>query len=345
MVTKARILAVDDDPRNLAVIAEALEGLHDCKLVECGKNALEIAPSYLPDVVLLDIMMPDINGYKVCAKLKDDPRLMNTRVVLVSARVAPEDRRIGYHYGADEYLTKPFSEDELIGKLNVVLEAKQAEYYKQSEKELARIWNKMGEVLALMTTLAGAEGKEHLLKIRNVTRLLGEQVGVDRSVLLDVSYASVLHDIGMIAVPRDISHWNDKLSAREAEDLRSHTLLGEYLLNQIASHDSANKSFFRIAANIARSHHENWDGSGFPDGRQAESIPLEGRLVRVAHAVDERIESVQRTREVVDAQLVMEPLYQGAGKKYDPQIVSACGDVIDVILSLYTTQGSAACMK
>lgn len=343
MSSQARILAVDDNPTNLAIVEEALDGLYEVRLARDGEEALRIAPQFQPDVVLLDVMMPRVDGCEVCRRMKHDPSLTGVRIVMVSAKVKPDDRQEGYRAGADDYLTKPFCEDELVAKIRVVLDAKRSDRLASVQQGVQELCDTAAEVLAMMSSLRGAETSAHLVSVRTVCqfvagelRLTEHGADIDDQFLDNLYHASVLHDIGMIALPDSLIQKRRNLTAEESEAFQQHTLIGERLLHRLAVQKQGNVSFFRLAANVARWHHENWDGSGYPDGRRKSNIPLAARIVRVADAFDDAMTAQRPYNQHATPAGVLKAIGERSGAAFDPEIVAACYGVLDEIAEHYT---------
>lgn len=290
MFTTNRILAVDDDPINLSVIEEMLLGQYQLCTTKSGREALDIAPTFQPDVVLLDAMMPGMDGFQLCSCMKNDESMKHSQIIMVSAKNAIEDRLRGYKAGADDYVSKPFHEEELLAKIHTAVRNKSANYSLQQEIE--RLYGATCDVLELISHVRDKETGDHLDRIREYSCLLAlllrpTKYGceIDDLFMSCLERASALHDIGKVAVPDSILNKPGPLTDEERAVMQQHTIQGEQILNCIGQ-QQWEPNLFRMAADVARWHHERWDGNGYPDRLQGEQIPLAARIVKVADVFD-----------------------------------------------------------
>jgi len=281
MSEKAKIMVVDDNPINLEVLVEALDGKFDVALAEDGSVALAMAPAFQPDVVLLDVMMPGRDGFDVCRAIKFSRELRQTRIIMVSARADLASRLKGYNAGADDYITKPFDEEELLTKVLFALRT----------KRLSSLCGATGEVLALLSELRDTECDPHMEAVRLVSQQVATELrgtaGMDKindQFIDDLHQASVLRDVGMLSIPEALRLRRGKWTIDELEHVKQHTLIGASLLNRLAD-EHAGVSLLRMAADVARSHHEQFDGRGYPDRLAGDDIPLAARIVHAAEAL------------------------------------------------------------
>jgi putative two-component system response regulator len=334
---KSRILAVDDNPLNLAIIEEALQGRFNLRLARDGAEAMRIAPTFLPDIVLLDVMMPRPDGYEVCMQIKNDPVLRHSQVIMVSAKTDISERLRGYRAGADDYVTKPFEEDELLAKVSAVLTTKSRNG--SIHRQLQEVCSATGEVLELISHLRDAETGEHLDRMRDYSHLLAAElrngdVGqqIDDQFLDDLYRASPLHDLGKVVISDAILRKPGPLTDEEREEMKRHTFIGEQILNRLAR-QQPEVGFFRMAAEIARWHHECFDGSGYPDGLRGEAIPLAARIVKVADVFD-AMTTARVYKPSYAPHFVRDEIVAGSGAQFDPQVVDAMLGVFDEFLEL-----------
>jgi len=332
MLDRNRILAVDDNPTNLAIVEEIFQGRFDLRLVQSGNEALELAPTFQPDVVLLDVMMPRPDGYEVCSRMKNDPRLRHCQVIMVSARTDIEERVRGYRAGADDYVTRPFEEQELCAKVDAHLRTKSI--YGTVCGQIDALCGATGEALELISHLRDAETGEHLDRIRVYSHLLAVELrrgplgGEIDSVFLDDLYrASPLHDIGKIAIGDAILRKPGPLTNEERVQMQQHTIIGEQILRRLAQRQP-DIGFFRMAAEIARWHHECFDGSGYPDGLCGTEIPLAARIVRVADVFD-AMTSARVYKPSYEPTIVRDEMAGAEAAKSDPSIIEAMLNVFD----------------
>jgi putative two-component system response regulator len=350
MSTRHRVLVVDDNLTNLMVVEEALENRYDLQTALNGSTALELAARFRPEVVLLDVMMPILDGYEVCRRLKSDPVLRHCRVIMVSAKTEIDDRLRGYDVGADDYITKPFNEEELHAKVRVALARKSADEFENVQRQLENACGFNGEVLALVSQLRDVERGDHLVRVRAICHILAGELRqgpfedqIDDRFIDDLHYASVLHDVGKIAIPDHILHKADELTFDERQQINQHTVIGERIMNRLAQHHRG-VELYRMSASIARSHHECFDGSGYPDGIRAMTIPLAARIVKVADVFDITT-SGPEAKNGYDTASARDHLIGGKGVLFDPEIVDAMETMFDEIVDLYEDNDFAEVME
>jgi putative two-component system response regulator len=341
MRTDNRVLAVDDDVTNLAIIRELLADRCDLRTVMDGNTALEVARQFRPRVVLLDIMMPGMDGYEVCRRLREDPLARHCRVILVSAKTDVNDRLQGYQAGADDYLTKPFVDDELEAKVNVALKTKSIDEFAIVSGQIERMCGLHCQSLAVISQLRDVENGAHLVNVRGISHILAAELRqgpcaaqIDGEYLDRLYVASVLHDVGKIVVPdnilRKLSDWTED----EWRQMKEHTIAGERILNHLGQQHS-NVEVYHTSAAVARWHHECFDGSGYPDGIRGQRIPLAARIVKVADVFDTTIRNLTRD-DLSDLIKVRDEILEAQGSRFDPMIVEALLKTFDEITELYT---------
>jgi putative two-component system response regulator len=327
-----RVLAVDDNPTNLAIIEEALQGRFNLRLVPDGSEAIQLAESFQPDVALVDVMMPGLDGFQVCSQLKNDRSLGHPHVLMVSAKTDLDSRLRGYQAGADDYVTKPFNEDELFAKVCAGLRTHASFGLLHCQLQMMSV--AAGEALELVSLLRDAETSDHLVRVRDYAQLLASELrvspwrrAIDDVFLDDLYRASPLHDIGKVGIPDAILHKRTQLTDVERVQMQQHTLFGQHILSRLAT-IQPKATMFQMAANIARSHHENYDGSGYPDRLAGENIPLAARIVKVADVFD-AVTSKRRDRSRFSPQHARDVIVSGNGSSFDPVIVDAMLRVCD----------------
>ena len=337
MPAGSRILAVDDNPINLAIIEETFQGRFTLRLAHDGEEALRIAPTFLPDIVLLDVMMPRPDGYEVCSQIKNDRVLRHSQVIMVSAKTDISERLRGYRAGADDYVTKPFEEEELFAKVSAALKTKSI--YCSVQRELDALCSATGETLELISHLRDSETGEHLDRMRDYSQMLAAELRngpfaqqVDDQFLDDLYRASPLHDLGKIVIPDAILRKPGPLTDAEREQMKRHTVVGEQILHRLAR-QQPEAGFFRMAAEIARWHHECMDGSGYPDGLRGDAIPLAARIVKVADVFD-AMTTARVYKPSYSPVVTRDEIVSAAGTQFDPQVVEAMLRIFDEFLDM-----------
>jgi len=328
------ILLVDDTPDNLRILGNILEGRYRTAVATNGAIALNFVKKRCPDLILLDIMMPEMNGFDVCRRLKESPETCDIPIIFLSARTETDDIVNGLRMGAVDYITKPFSKEELMVRVQNHLKLK---YYqnqledlvRERTRELIRTQEVTIRSLASLAETRDNETGGHIKRTQNYVRILAEylrdqpdfpDIPIGESV--DLLYKSApLHDIGKVGVPDRILLKPGKLTADEFEEMKKHTIYGRNaLLN--AEKDLGSNSFLRVAKEIAWTHHENWNGTGYPRGLKGDDIPLCGRIMGLVDVYDALIS--RRVYKPPYSHVKAEKIIvQNSGIQFDPRIVGA----------------------
>lgn len=324
MDEKFRILAIDDNEINLQVMREALDDDFQVELAYNGLEGLALARATQPDVILLDVMMPGLDGYEVCRRIRDNGNLRSSRIIMVSAKTSLEDRLMGYDVGADDYVTKPFNEEELRTKIEFAIRA----------RRLEQLCGATGELLALVAWLRDSQTVRDLHRTRECVQLLAQELRkgpydqyIDDRFLDDLHHASVLRDVGQLSVPPAVRYKRTDLSPDEIEQMKQHTLVGSRLMNRLAG-QHPEVGLFHMASEVARSHHEHFDGSGYPDRLRGEAIPLAARMLATIDVFETAADDRQIQPELGPGHIQAE-LGSGQGSRFDPIIATACLNMFD----------------
>ncbi|MCT4584765.1 MAG: response regulator [Peptostreptococcaceae bacterium] len=304
MNKKPLILIVDDFATNLDILVEILKD--DYKLMACnnGYDALDAVNLYTPDLILLDIMMPKLNGYEVCKIIKRDYSKLDIPIIFVSAIEDDENEAKGLELGAVDYIKKPYNPlvvkkrikthltlkfiKEELKNQNVILEQK----VKERTKELELTQNVTIHTLANLAESRDPETGGHIIRTKYYVKLLAEElkksnkyINITDEYVYNLFICAPLHDVGKIAVEDRILKKPDKLTKEEFEEMKKHTIYGKNAFIN-AEKTLGKNSFLKLAAEIAYTHHEKWDGSGYPQGLKGEDIPISGRLMALADVYD-----------------------------------------------------------
>lgn len=266
------ILVADDHEPNRLLFDELLtaEGFSVISAVD-GASALQEFQRTKPDLLLLDVMMPHLNGFEVCEKIKANKETCLTPVILVTALSDKEDRIVGIKAGADDFLTRPVERSELLARVRSLLKLK------AHTDELERAES------VLFALARSIEGKDpytqgHCERLSDYASRLGESLGLPQEEITALRRAGIVHDIGKVAVPDAILLKPSRLTEEEWKVMREHPVVGERICAPLKS--------FRLVLPIIRHHHEKLDGSGYPDGLQGEQIPLTARVLQVVDVFD-----------------------------------------------------------
>jgi putative two-component system response regulator len=363
---EATILVVDDTPENLSLMGGLLRDQYRVKVANSGEKALRVARGEdQPDLILLDIMMPGMDGYDVCRQLKADPATRAIPVIFLTARTDPDDERKGLDLGAVDYIIKPISPPLVLARVRNHLALKShADFLRDKTAWLEReVRDRTADVtrvkeltIVAMATLAETRDNEtgnHIRRTQNYVKALAEALAPLPAFApdltptnIDLLYKSApLHDIGKVGVPDAILLKPGRLTADEFEIMKTHASLGADAIREAETMlDGTQPSFLRYAREIAETHHEKWDGSGYPHGLAGDAIPLSGRLMAVADVYDALI-SKRCYKSAWSHEQAVEMIAEGRGKHFDPRIVDAflaIADTFKAIAANYRDEDAAA---
>ena len=335
----SNILVVDDTPTNLSLLANMLKE-KGCKIrpVPSGKLALKIIEIEAPDLILLDINMPEMNGYEVCRRLKSDKRFSDIPVIFISALSETIDKVEAFSSGGVDYITKPFQFEEVEARVKTHLKLRRYQIYleelvKEKVKEISD--SQMSTIFALskLAESRDAGTGKHLERVQIFCRILAERLShespyrsmISEEFIHDISNASPLHDIGKVSIADNILLKPGKLTSEEFEAMKAHTIVGAQTLGDVRSLYPGN-NFINMGILIARSHHERWDGKGYPDGLVGETTPLAARIMAVADVYD-ALRSKRCYKEPMTRMESRENIITGSGRIFDPVLVDAFSGV------------------
>ena len=338
---KSTILVVDDTPENLSLMSALLKDLYKVKVANHGDKSLKIAMSDKPpDLILLDIMMPDIDGYEVCRRLKANSGTRDIPVIFLTAKSEVEDEQRGLSLGAVDYITKPISPPILMARVATQLALKaSADFLRDKndflEQEVAR---RTEEVMAIqdVTILAMASLAEtrdsdtgnHIRRTQFYVKVLAEHIKenprfsgflTDHNIRM-LFKSAPLHDIGKVGIPDRILLKPGKFTPDEFEIMKSHTTLGRDAIAHAEQSLGTKVEFLHMAKEIALYHQEKWGGSGYPEGLSGDAIPISARLMAVADVYDALI-SRRVYKEGMPHEKAVEIIVQGSGSHFDPDMV------------------------
>jgi putative two-component system response regulator len=330
-----KILLVDDNTANLQVLRETLDGLgYKLLIAENGQSALEIVRKASPDLILLDIMMPDMDGYEVCRKLKAAASTRHIPVIFLTAMADAEDEARGLSLGAVDYITKPINPELVRARVRNHLELKQyrdslEELVKERTRELQLTQAVMIESLATLAEYRDPETGGHIKRTQNYVKALAVHLknhpkfrGELTDEMINLLYLSApLHDMGKVGVRDHILLKPGRLDEAEFHEMQKHTTYGHDAL-RITEEKLGKSTFLRLAREIAYAHQEKWDGSGYPRGLKAEEIPVSGRLMALADVYDALI-SKRVYKPPMPHDDAVRIILDGKGRHFDPDVVDA----------------------
>ncbi len=352
------VLVVDDTPENIAVLHDLLRGRYRVRVANSGPRALKAAASEpRPDVILLDVMMPGMDGYEVLTRLRALPGCETIPVIFVTALDATDDEARGLSLGAADYLTKPVRPPIVLARVAAPIELKHARdrLHAQNawlEREIARRTHEAERVrdatLRALASLAETRDNEtgnHILRTQNYVALLCDELSKtprDRDALDPVTIArftkaAPLHDIGKVGIPDHILLKPGRLTPDELVIMRTHAALGAEAIGRAieGEDDLAPFGFLQAAMLIARHHHERWDGTGYPDALRGEAIPLCARVMAVADVFDALLARRPYKRPMpFEAALTL--VADGRGSHFDPAVVDAFFRRLDDVRAVAT---------
>jgi putative two-component system response regulator len=340
---KPVILIVDDTPQNLSVMSDLLQDDYTVKVAPNGAKALKLAHSTTPpDLILLDIMMPEMDGYEVCRQLKGDPQTSAIPVIFLTAKTETEDEEHGFSLGAVDYIVKPISPPIVLARVNTHLTLKAtADFLRDKteflEQEVARRTEEVRAIqdatILMMASLAETRDNEtgnHILRTQHYVKVLAERLKehprfsqflTEKNIEL-LFKSAPLHDIGKVGIPDRILLKPGRFEPEEFEVMKTHARLGLEAIQQAERRLGRSVPFLELAKEIAYSHQEKWDGSGYPEGLSGDAIPISARLMAIADVYDALI-SRRVYKPPMPHVKAVEIIREGRGKHFDPDIVDA----------------------
>ena len=315
-----KILIVDDEPNNLQLLRQILKGKFQLIFANCGLKALSAAQEHLPDLILLDIMMPDLNGYQVCEKLKANSLTKDIPVIFVTAMSDVDDEAKGFDVGAVDYIQKPISGAIVLRRVQTHLSLVKVNELEKVQKDTVFM---LGEAGHYNDNDTGA----HIWRMAAYSRALASAAGWSDEMAELMELAAPMHDTGKIGIPDEILKAPRKLTPEEWVIMKQHTQIGADILNK------SDSKLINLASEIALSHHEKWDGSGYPNNLVGEAIPESGRIVAITDVFD----ALSMKRPYKDAwplENVIEEIVKSSGSAFDPRLVDIFQQILPQILEI-----------
>jgi putative two-component system response regulator len=314
------ILIVDDDPAGRHTLESILDGQdYHLEMAENGLQALEKAVNFLPDVILLDVMMPGMDGFEVCQRIRNTPLLAEIPIIMLTALDDRKSLLDGLESGADDYITKPYDRHELRARLIGITRLNR--YRKllnervdleQAHLQLLAAYDATIEGWSRAMDLRDKETEGHTQRVTVLSEKLAKLAGISEEEIIFVRRGALLHDIGKLGVPDSILLKSDKLTGEEWDIMRRHPQYAHDMIYPI--------EYLRPALDIPFCHHEKWDGSGYPRGLKGEEIPLTARIFAVVDVWD-ALTSDRPYRPAWDKQKTQNYINEQSGKHFDPYIV------------------------
>jgi putative two-component system response regulator len=337
MDTKVKILVVDDEDRNLRLMKLLLTSFgYDVLTASNGEEALEMVHDIPPDVILLDIMMPKMDGFEVAKQLKREEETKIIPIVMVTALNGVEDRVKALEAGADDFLNKPVDKTELRARVTSLVKVKayndhMQNYQKELEAEVAKRTIQLRQALkklkeasleSIFHLCRAAEYKDentgdHIKRMSHYASAVARQMGLNKQTVEDLLYTAPMHDAGKIGIPDHILLKPSKLNNKEWETMKQHTIVGAQILA------GSGAKFIKLAEIIALTHHERWDGSGYPKGLKGSKIPLIGRIAAIADVFDALTSRRPYRMKPFSLEEAFNYIKEGRGRHFDPKVVDA----------------------
>ncbi|WP_415717089.1 HD-GYP domain-containing protein [Maridesulfovibrio sp.] len=328
---KQTVLIVDDVPQNLDLLYEVLKDRYRVKAAMNGTKAVEILfSSEPPDIVLLDVMMPEMDGYEVCRRIKADLRSMKIPVIFVTAMGEEQDETYGFELGAVDYITKPINPAIVLARVKTQLALyNQSQHLEELVQERTKvIYATRQDIVRSLGIAARYKDNEtgaHIKRMSIFCQIIAKNIGMKDSEGNILLNAAPMHDIGKIGIPDSILTKPGKLDKAEWEIMKTHTTIGGAILGE---HDY---DLMKVANRVVLNHHERWDGSGYPAGLRGEDIPIEGRISAIADVFD-ALTSKRPYKEAWPVDKACDYIWKGRGSHFDPRLVDAFKDSLDKIL-------------
>jgi putative two-component system response regulator len=340
---KSSILVVDDTADNLTLMFGLLKNLYTVKGANNGERALKVARgNHPPDLILLDIIMPGLDGYEVCQELKSDPSTRDTPIIFLTALTDEAEEYRGLQMGAVDYITKPVSPAMFLARVKTHLENKAAKDFLKNQnglledevKERTRdIMDAQDATIVTLACLVGTRDSEtgnHVRRTQHYVRALAKQLSIHPGFAdyltahrIDILFKSApLHDIGKVGIPDRILLKPGRLEPHEFEIMKTHTTLGQKAIEDAEEQLGMKVEFLACAKEIAITHHERWDGGGYPRKLVGNAIPISGRLMAMADVYD-ALTSERVYKHAISHDQATAIILEGRGSHFDPDVADA----------------------
>lgn len=317
---RPRLLLVDDEPTNLQVLRHILQADYRLLFATDGERALQVAREQRPDLVLLDIMMPHMDGYAVCCALKADAATASIPVIFITALDDSQDETAGFDVGAVDYITKPVSPPVVRARVRTHLSLVRMDELRETRLQIVQRLGRAAEYKDNETGL-------HVIRMSHFAQLLALAAGCSPAWAEDLLNAAPMHDVGKIGIPDAVLRKPGPLDAAEWDTMRRHPEIGAEIMGEHPS------GVLQLAREIALAHYEKWDGSGYPRGLAGEAIPLSARIVAIADVFD-ALTTRRPYKEPWPVQEAMSHIAAQAGKHFDPALVALFAPLLPQLLEI-----------
>lgn len=314
------ILVVDDEPANLALLRQILAPDYTLVFARCGEEALAAAAKHHPDLILLDIQMPDMDGYTVCRRIKGHAQTEHIPVIFVTDLAEIGDETAGFVAGGVDYIVKPVSPAIVRARVRTHLSL-------VSVRQLEKSYHDAIYMLGEASEFKDADTGAHIWRMAGYSCALAGACGWDAAACEQMKLAAPLHDIGKLGIPDAILNKPGRLDAGERNVMQAHTVIGYKILSESTG------PILQMAASIALHHHEKWDGSGYPNGIAGEAIPEMARIVAIADVFD-ALSMTRSYKAGWSLDRVMSTLTESAGSHFDPLLIGHFTRILPTILAI-----------
>lgn len=319
--TPASVLIVDDTPQNISLLNAALMNEYTIKIATSGQQAIDICLSMPIDIILLDVMMPEMDGFETCRRLKNNPLTGSIPVIFVTARGEMKDESMGFDCGAVDYITKPIRAAIVRARVctHLLLYDQNRVLEQMVQERTAELHQSRLEILHCLGSAGEQRDNEtgqHVIRVCHYSHIIALAYGFSESEAELLYNAAALHDVGKIGIPDSILFKPGKLDEDEWKIIRSHSEIGYKI---IGSHQN---KMLKTAAIVALTHHERWDGTGYPRGTRQTTIPVVGRIVALADVFD-ALTSVRPYKRAWSVAEAVEEIILCSDTHFDPQVVKA----------------------
>ena len=343
LIERPIVLVVDDSPDSVLLLTETLKDRYRTKIATSGAAAIKAALRQpQPDIILMDVVMPEMDGFELCKSLKQLPSVSGTPIIFITGKIQPEEEAHGLAIGAVDYITKPISQPVVLARIATHLKLVKAQraleshnehledMVRQRTQELAKVQDATIAAMAALAETRDDETGNHIYRTQRYVKALAKALQhhprfeyelTDESIEL-LFKSAPLHDIGKVSVPDHILKKNGPLTDDEFEAVKQHTTKGGDAIRSVEQNLGESSDFLRFAREIAYSHQEHWDGSGYPEGLAGDEIPISARLMAIADVYDALI-SRRCYKAPFSHETAVAMMEQGRGTHFDPDVLDS----------------------
>ncbi len=322
---KNLILVVDDDRTNLQIVRDVLENSYDLQLASSGEMALRFVDRRRPDLILMDLMMPGMDGKEAVRRIREKPENASVPFIFLTGNQSPEEEAACLNMGASDFITKPIVPAVLERRISRILELEEFHRDLQAKvEEKTRQYQELAleSIFAIVNIIEAKDEitEGHSVRVAGYSMALARAMGYDESRVDEVYQTGLLHDVGKIGIPDLILKKEGKLTTEEYGEIKEHTSIGGHILAAIET--------MGYLADGAKYHHEKFDGTGYPKGLKGKEIPEIGRIIAVADVFDALV-SKRHYKEPMDVEAAKQEILRGSGTQFDPDIVQVFLKLLD----------------